>query len=112
MRWNMEQNITRKVNGGVGQSVVGSATNKSFVLFPGGRSSSDWIHGNILFSLELKITFVKTYWKVLQRNNISEKPELQMSQIRQIYLCKKHEVLGKNVGEHTILLNEEVLGKF
>ena len=77
MRWNMEQDFIAKVSGGVGQSVVGSATNKSFVLFPWGRSSSDWIHGNILFSLEIKNTFVKTYWKFLQRSIISEKPELQ-----------------------------------
>ena len=108
----MAQNFILKVNGGVGQSVVGSATNKSFVLFPGGRSASDWIHGNILFSLETKITFVKPYWKVLQRNIISEKPELQMSQIWQLFLIIDLKFWLKDVGEHPILLNEEVLGKF
>ena len=37
------------VRRGLGQSRA--AANKSLVLFPGGRFSSDWIHGNIIFSL-------------------------------------------------------------
>ena len=44
--------------GEAGQCVAGGghgcATNETFLLFPGGRSSSDLIHGNILSSLEIR----------------------------------------------------------